>query len=201
MRSSRALAVGAIAPLALLAACGLPDDRTPRIITAQEAPLDLSEVPGNVATTTPQGDDEVEIYLVRDGRLEPTTRAAESEDLTTAITLLLAGPTEAERGRALASSIPSETELNSATKEGSTAILDLGCVGDVPIDSCGVLAVGGQDQLTIFAQLTCTAMEVSGVDGVRFLQDGNPQDVSTESGTAPSPEVVTCDDYRSLLRE
>ena len=44
----RRWALCAFHPIALaVAACGLPDDRTPRIIAADEAPLDLSEVPGN----------------------------------------------------------------------------------------------------------------------------------------------------------
>jgi len=185
----------------LLAGCGLPDDRTPRIIAAEEAPLDLSAQPGNVATTAAVGDDEVEIYLVREGQLEATTRSADEEDLATAIGLLLAGPTEAERQRGFSSSIPSlETELNSAAAEGGTAVIDLGCVGDVPADSCGVLAFTGQEGLLIFGQLTCTAMEVPGVTGVRFLQEGDPQDAPTVDGTAPSPQVVTCDDYDTLLR-
>lgn len=188
------------AAVLVVTGCGLPDDRTPRIIAVEEAPLDLSDQPGNVATTAAVGDDAVEIYLVRDSQLEATTRAAEEENLATAIALLLAGPTEGERGRGFSSSIPSETELNSAETEGQTAVIDLGCVGDVPTDSCGVLALTGQEGLTIFGQLTCTAVAVPGITGVRFLQEGEPQDAPTVDGTAPSPEVVTCDDYDTLLR-
>jgi hypothetical protein len=198
-RIDRRLAVLGIAALGLVAACGLPDDRTPRIIAAEDAPLDLSEVPGNVATTTPSGSAEVEIYLLRNGELEAASRSAEGEDLATAVSLLLAGPTEDERDRGFTSSIPQETELNSATLDGGTAVLDLGCTGDAPIDSCGVLALTGPTQLAIFGQLTCTATDAPGVTGVRFLQDGSPQDAPTETGTARSPEAVTCDDYATLL--
>jgi hypothetical protein len=201
MRSTRRrLAVLVISTVALAVGCGLPDDRTPRVIAAEDAPLDLSQVPGNVATTTPSGSAEVDIYLIRNGEIEATTRAAEGEDLQAAIGLLLGGPTDVERDRGFTSSIPQETELNSATLEGSTAILDLGCTGDAPIDLCGVLALTGPTQLAIFGQLTCTAMDIPGVTGVRFLQDSSPQDAPTESrGTATSPDVVTCDDYASLL--
>ena len=185
--------------LALLAGCGLPDDRTPRVIAAEDAPLDLSEVLGNVATTTPSGSAEVEVHLIRNGELEAVTRSAEGEDLAIAISQLLAGPTEGERGRGFTSQIPQETELNSASVEGGTAVLDLGCTGEAPIDLCGVLALTGPTQLLIFGQLTCTAMDAPGVTGVRFLQDGNPQDAPTDSGSARSPEAVTCDDYASLV--
>ena len=200
MRASgrRLVAVG-LAALGLLAACGLPDDRTPRIIAAEDAPLDLSQIPGNVATTTPSGSAEVELFLIRNGELEAATRGAQGEDLGTAIGLLLTGPTETERDRGFTSSIPQETELNSAALDGGTAVLDLGCTGEAPIDSCGVLALTGPTQLAIFGQLTCTAMEAPGVTGVRFLQDGSPQDAPTDTGSARSPEVVTCDDYASLL--
>lgn len=199
-RRSPLVAVAA-AVVALLVACGLPDDRTPRVIAAEDAPLDLSQVPGNVATTTPTGSAEVDIYLVRDGELETVTRSAQGEDLEAAISALLFGPTDAERDRGFTSSIPQETELNSATLEDGTAILDLGCTGEAPIDRCGILSLSGPGQLAIFGQLTCTAMDVPGVTGVRFLQDSSPQDAPTESrGTATSPQVVTCDDYASLLR-
>jgi hypothetical protein len=194
-RPARAL-VAALGAVAALGSCGLPDDRVPRIIAADETPLDLSEAPGSPGTTAPEGDDEVRLFFVREQALTPTTRSADDDDLETAITLLLAGPTEDER--TLSSSIPSETELNAASVDGGTAVLDLGCVGDVPADQCGVLAVGAVDQLTIFAQLTCTAMDVPGIEGVRFLQEGQPQDAPTDSGTIQSPSPVTCDDYRSL---
>jgi spore germination protein GerM len=200
VRARVALVVGVVVSAAAASGCGLPDDHSPRIITADEAPLDLSQVPSNVATTASQGNEEVEIYLVRDGQLEGVTRSSEDEGVQVAIELLLQGPTENEVRRSLSSSIPSETELNSVTFDGAVAILDLGCQGDAPIDSCGVLGVVGQVQLTIFGQLTCTAMAVRGVDGVRFLQDGAPQGAPTDSGTAPSPEAVTCDDYDSVLR-
>ena len=195
LAAARRLAVLAI--LAAVGGCGMPDDRVPRIIAADEAPLDLSETAGNAGTTTPEGDDEVRLYFVREGVLAATDRPAEEDDLDTAITLLLAGPAEDEA--ALDSSIPSETELNSAQVDGVTAILDLGCVGEVPAgEQCGVLAVGAVEQLTIFAQLTCTAMEVPGIEGVRFLQEGQPVDPPSDSGTIRSPATVTCDDYRTL---
>lgn len=196
MTRRRALAGAVVAAIAVLGACGVPDDRDPRIIAADDAPLDLSEIPGNPATTTPEGNDEVELFFVRDGVLTPTTRAAEDGGLETAITLLLVGPAEDESS--LSSSIPPETELNSAALDGTTAVLDLGCSGDAPADQCGVLAVVGVDQLTIFAQLTCTATEIRGIEGVRFLQEGQPQDPPSDSGTIRSPTPVTCDDYRSL---
>jgi hypothetical protein len=192
VRSAAALAV----VLTALTACGLPDDREPRIIAADDAPLDLSQIPGNPATTAPEGNDEVELFFVRDGVLTATTRASEDGDLDTAIALLLAGPAEDESS--LSSSIPSDTELNLASVDGSTAVLDLGCVGDETADPCGILGVVAVDQATAFAQLTCTAMDVAGIEGVRFLQEGQPQDAPTDSGTIQSPTPVTCDDYRSL---
>jgi hypothetical protein len=192
LRTAAALVLVATA----LAACGLPDDREPRIIAADDAPLDLSQIPGSPATTSPEGNDEVELFFVRDGVLTPTTRASEDGDLDTAIALLLGGPAEDEGF--LSSSIPSDTELNLASVDGSTAVLDHGCVGEESADPCGILGVVAVDQATAFAQLTCTAMDVAGIEGVRFLQEGQPQDAPTDSGTIQSPTPVTCDDYRSL---
>ena len=193
---SRRSAVVLLVLASFAGACGLPDDRSPRIISAAEAPLDLGDPAGGSAGETPEGNAEVELFFVRDGLLESVMRTAPNGDLSTTIALLLTGPADGES--ALSTSIPSETELNSATVDGETAVLDLGCLGDVPIDQCGVLAVGGQDQLTLFAQLACTATDVDGVDGVRFLQDGEPQDAPTDSGTTQSPAAVSCADYRSL---
>ena len=189
----------AAAVLAVTAAggCGLPDDRDPRVISTADAPLDLSEVPGADNPATPEGDDEVELYFVRDGGLLDTVmRPAENDDLTTTIQQLLVGPAEDEP--LLSTSIPPETVLNSATVDGTTAVLDFGCVAEAPPDQCGLLGVGGQGQLTLFAQLVCTANDVRGVEAVRFLHAGEPQDAPTDGGTIQSPTPVTCNDYRSL---
>lgn len=195
--AATALALGL---LGSIAACGLPDDRTPRIIAAEEAPLDLREAPDGNGAPASGGDDEVEIYLVRNGLLEQVSRASEGTDLATAIELLLEGTTDEEEARGFRTVIPLTTRLLVATHDGSTAVIDLGCEGEAAGETCGVNFPTGQDLITTFAQLTCTATAVPGIDGVRFLQEGAPQDVSTsDGGSVQSPEVVTCEDYRSLL--
>lgn len=194
-RARRLLVV--VAAVALAGACGLPNDRAPRVIAADDAPLDLAQIPGQAAEA--EGNERVELYFVRGGLLDSVSRLAPDGELATVLRLLIAGPLEDEPDLSTRIS-PSETELREAEVDGGIAIIDIGCVGDAPPDQCGLLAFGGQDQITLFAQLTCTAMDVTGINGVRFLQEGQPQDAPTEaSGTIQSPGVVTCNDYPSLL--
>ena len=191
----RALAAHAVALAVLLAGCGLPDDREPRVITAGEAPIDLDE--SDDAGPASGGSAELTLYFVRESRLVPVERSADAEILQTAIQALLEGPTEAEEAEQIGSAIPTETVLRGVTLENDTGIINLGCAQDVaPPAQCGLLGVGGTSQLILFAQLACTADAVRGVFGVQFQQEGEPQEAQIDGGLTSEP--VRCSDYRSL---
>ena len=200
MRRRAATAAVGLALGALLAGCGLPDDRDPRLITAEDAPLDLDEEAAGNASSS--GDAVVTLFFVLDGVLTEVTRATSAEDLTTAIEALLDRPTADEESAGLRTEIPAETQLIDATvDESGVATIDLGCApGEDPTitlpANCGVRGAEGTAQLTLFAQLVCTATRVEGVVGVVFLQDGAAQQAPIDGGLSPEP--VRCTDYRSV---
>jgi spore germination protein GerM len=180
----------------LLAACGLPDDREPRRITADEAPIDLDESDDDRPAAG--GSDEVTLYFVREGRLVPVDRAVDVETLQTAIQALLDGPTGVEEAEQLGSAILAETVLRGVAVDNNIGVINLGCSGEAAIPGqCGLLGVGGTDQVLLFAQLACTGDAVRGVFGVRFQQEGEPQQAPLADGPLTS-EPVRCTDYRSL---
>lgn len=199
MRPPAALAAAA---LAALAGCGLPDDREPHVITAEEAPLDLARTVVGPSSTGPA---EVVVYFVREGRLVEVTRDVEAATVSAAITAVLARPTPEEAAANVRSEIPPETELRSATVADGVATIDLGCtVGDGPSgtlpSNCGVQGTEGTAQLTLFAQLVCTADALPGVDGVLFLQEGTPQAAPVDGGLSTGAQPVRCSDYLSVQR-
>lgn len=185
------------------AACGIPSDDEPRVIAAENAPIDLNPINEDEPAG---GAAEVTLYFILGGRLVTIDRATGDDTPDVAINALLAGPTEAEalggEGDAqITTRIPDETELRGITIDGNVATIDLGCAADVAADpaGCGVLGVRGDDQVTLFAQLVCTADDFRAIASVRFLQEGQPQQAPLPEG--PTSEPVRCLDYRELHQE
>ena len=180
--------------LALLAAgCGLPDDNAPRLVAAEDAPLDLS--PSTVPVTEPvPSDDTVAVFFVNQdtGRLAAVRRPVAEPTPQAAIEQLLMGrlpddPTQ------LVSSIPPGTALLAAPViEGTTLVLDF-----VPVAQGGIFqGVQGEGQVSAFAQIVHTATGLAGISDVRFLVGGEAIDAPTEAGVSSEP--VGRDDYPSL---
>lgn len=201
MTRSVARLVAVVAAVVGAVGCGLPDDREPQIITAQDAPLDLARP--SAANNSSSGDIEVTLFFVRDGKLVDVTRAVDSQSPTEVVNALLARPTPEEEASGLRSEIPAETSLVDADATDGIATINLGCTTDdeatgaLPTN-CGIQGAEGTAQLTVFAQLTCTADALPGIDGVVFFQEGVPQDAPTDSGLATGSEPVDCNDYGSV---
>lgn len=199
-RPGRAIVAASAAAVALVGGCGLPDDREPRVITAQEAPLDLSESAAGNASAF--GDAEATLYFVREGALAPVPRATRDDSLVTALEALLNRPTTGEETAGLRTEIPAETQLIDAPIDAAgIATISLECAPDEEAtdalpSNCGLRGVEGTAQLTAFAQLVCTATRVDGVEAVLFFQDGTAQPAPVDAGTSPNP--VRCTDYLSV---
>jgi spore germination protein GerM len=197
----RAVVALLVAVGSTLAGCGLPDDRDPRVITAQEAPLDLDESAGG--NESESGNARATLYFVLEGVLAEVVRPVTDNSLETALGALLDRPTTEEANEGYRSEIPAETELIDADVDLETGIatINLGCApGDDPTitlpSNCGVQGAQGTAQLTLFAQLVCTATEVPGTESVLFLQEGTPQPAPIDGGISTEP--VRCSDYRSV---
>jgi hypothetical protein len=196
--------LGAVAvAVGVLAGCGLPDDRQPRVIAADDAPIDLDQAP-NANPPALGGDVEVELYFVEEGQLVRTRRSVRDGSLTGVITALFDGTSTEDEESALSTRIPPDTELvgQATVNNSGVATVELGCraeEGVRPPQNCGVLGIGGDQQLIVFGQIVCTATSVPGVSGVQFLQSGQPlpAGLPVEPGTTFEP--VRCTNYRSLL--
>ncbi|CAN5686066.1 hypothetical protein BH20ACT2_BH20ACT2_14610 [soil metagenome] len=185
MRRRAALAVAIVV---LLAGCGLSEDGAPRRIAAEAVPSDLLAPATSTTTTTPSSPTaEITLHFVRGERLYPLVVELETP-LTPSrvLSAVLNGPP---------STAPDDV---SSTAPPGLRLLD----AEPPRD--GLLTVGlsaevdniaSAAQKTLFAQLTCTATRLEGVNLVRFRVTDEIRRVSIDGDTA---EVVNCSDYLSL---
>lgn len=186
---ARLLALAAV--LVAAVGCGLPDDRRPRVVAGDDAPLDLSPST-TVATDDTEGGDVVSVFFIdrETGVLAPVVRSVPSVTPQTAIDQLLAGP-RPDEAESLVTAIPLGTVQLASSLEGGTLTVDLGPPGEG-----GIQSVQGQAQLQAFAQLVRTATGVSGVRDVLFRVAGEPIDAATDAGASSAP--VSRADYASL---
>lgn len=179
--------------LAIVAACGLPEDPAPRIIAAGDAPLALGDATTPTSTDEGPGATSVQLWFVDPTGdatvLRPLDRALRDTTPAGVFRTLLDGIL-ADDPFGVTTAIPIDTQLLGAGVDGTTAVINLG-----PAGNAGIFAIGGDEQKTAFGQLVFTALELPGVDSVRFEHDGEPFDAPSDNGTK-SP--VTDADYPSL---
>jgi len=185
----RALLVGM---LAALSACALPDDDKPRLVAAEDAPIDLSP-PSSAPGGGTSGDESVNVFFIdsETQKLEVRVRRVDVETPQAGIEALLEGLMPSEQD-ALDTAIPEDTRLRiGPVLDGNVLVVDL-----TPALPGGIQSVLGTTQLQAFAQLVQTVTAFSGVQSVRFLVEGEVIPVPTDNG--PVTEPVTREDYRSL---
>lgn len=190
-RPRRRVAVLAIVLTVGVAACGLPEDDEPRVVAAEDAPIDLSPTTAMPETTAGRGADEVELFFVdpEANRLRRVTRAVDAITEEAAITALLQGRVEGDPP-GLTSAIPPGTELIAIDRVESLLVLDLG-----PDGPEGIQGVQAEAQTRAFAQLVYTATALDGVGLVQFRVEGVPIDARTDG---PAKAEVNRTDYASL---
>lgn len=183
----RAIAVGLV--LVALGGCGVPDDAEPRLVAADDAPLDLT--PSTAPVTGDGAEDTVAVFFINQdtGRLAAVARPVTDRTPQEAIEQLLAGLAP-DDPPALVTRIPQGTVLLDSSLDGATLTLDLGPEGEG-----GIQGVQGEGQLQAFAQLVQTATGLSGVRDVRFRVGGDAIDAPTDAGVSSDP--VSRDDYAS----
>jgi hypothetical protein len=155
MRSGAAMAIA----VALLAACGVSPDASPRDLPRDEqviAPLPVAT--GGEA----EGPDR--IYLAAPGEtrlLRSVSRDTVSRrDL---LEVLLAGPNDDELDQQYTTFLPAELELVDTFQQGPLLFLDL---------SSEILELTGQPLSQALAQIVYTATELDGVKRVQITVDG-----------------------------
>lgn len=183
--------------LALVAGCGLPDDDEPRLVGADDAPVDLAPS-SPPATTQPGVGEVVDVYFVdsESGHLEAVPRIVEELGPSAVLTSLLEGPQEGDPDD-LTTAIPADTGLIDTRAEGNVLVVNL-----TAGESGGILSVVGTDQLRAFGQMVRTVTGLPGISAVRFAVDGQPINAPTDSGATANPaEPVDRGDYASLAPE
>ncbi|MBB2941421.1 spore germination protein GerM [Actinoplanes lutulentus] len=166
----------------LLAGCGIPAQDEPHAVTLPRGDL-------NTATAGPAPGGEVAevLCLVRDGRLVQAVRRVSSVPTTQRqLDDLTAGPTAAERGLGLSTSLSGTTlsVRNSNKSDGVT----------VEVAEAGARS----DEVLAYAQIVCTLTARADVASVSFTRDGDPLRVPRADGSL-TDQPLRGWDYRGLI--
>jgi hypothetical protein len=183
---SRSLAALTALVLALVG-CGIPTDGEPRPL-ADETTTTAADPEPDV------GDTVARVYLVSDSPLLiPRDRALEGEKTPEAVLDALLLPTSPEEQAAdLRSLVPALTTALGVTDEGDgTLAVDLSAEWDTLADPSALYAYG---------QVVLTLTELSSVERIRFLIEGDPVDAPPTVNQEPS-ETVEAEDYEPLKAE
>lgn len=186
-----------LAVAALLAACGVPGDGSPREVEAKNVPYKLlAPTAENTTTTQPSAftqTSRVKIYLADvDGKLRAVSRQVTAPSTAAkAVVSLLNGPSKEEADE-LHSAITTDTKLLGI--DGPTD-------GLVTLDlSHHLLDITGRQQILALAQVVYTATELPLVDRVLFQIDGENVEVPNGNGKLTASPLGRLS-YRDLLAD
>lgn len=171
------LAVVLVAGLA--AGCSTPVDSGPKTLRAASIPEDLRSALPTTTTTALSGDsEEVTVYFIQGDRLAPVKRRVNTPvTVEKVLQKLFAGPTRAEELEGLRSYISGDSTVLGAPVEARI----------VTVDVSKNFALGlATDQIVAVAQVVFTAVDVQGVTGVLFAENGRRLEVPEGDGSATS---------------
>ena len=183
MRRVLGLLLGAVA---LLVACGVPEDSAPQELTAADVPFGmLTTAP--TTTTTPidlAPDREAALYFMDvEGNLRPLNREVEDRSAATVIMTLLATDSSSLPPR-YSTNIPPDTTLLDSFVDDQVLTLDL---------SEQFTTVVGQRFIAAVAQIVYTATDLDGIEAVSFRVEGEDFPVNDENGAAQDEPVDRLD--------
>lgn len=186
----RAWFVVALALVALLAACGLPKDGSPRAISPDKVPYGLLG-PSSTAPGNEPGGETFTLYFLLGDRLQSASRRLVSPRIDDVLTALIAGPAKGDPST-LKSAIPTETHV--VRTELNDRVLTI-------VLSKEILGPQGPVQESAFAQLVYTATDLDGVSEVQFRvvgADGNETAATPQTDSGAKDGPLTRADYTSL---
>ncbi|MGC5028470.1 GerMN domain-containing protein [Micromonospora sp. DT229] len=188
MTGNRAGVAVAAVLLALVAACGVPGEDRPRVVTPPPGPLPPT---ATAAPTTAETGAVTEVlYFSRDDRLVPVTRRIdEVPAVEVQLRDLLAGPTQAERDDGLTNA------LTGALSNAEVELVDRQARVTV---TATVAETGSTHEMLAYGQIVCTLTARADVDTVVFLRDGAPLSVPRGDHSL-SPDPLTGADYALLI--
>jgi hypothetical protein len=180
------------AAVVALGACGVPVDKSPRLLSDSKVPFGLLD-PATTTTTSPaDAPATVEVFMLGPSdRLVGKDRPVSAATLPAAIGALLNGPSTGESAAGFFTFVNPQTKLIGAgVSPDGVATVNLSQEFGTGNASEQVLAV---------AQVVYTATGVPGVQSVLFELEGKPIDVPTEDGTLTQGQAVTRTDYAGLV--
>ena len=177
MRVVLALLSGLLA----LAGCGVEPQTAPQPLT----------IPAPEASQPGQRSDDVglqlTVFFVHGAALVPVRRTVDAVSATEALDVLAVGPTRAEVIAGLRTALaPQPLSVDVGMPGGMTSVA-------VTTEFTGI---SGANQLLAVAQVVWTLTGLEGTEQVRFLVDGIPVEVPTDSGLTNAP--VSRDDFASV---
>lgn len=168
-------------PLALVAAllvtaaaCGVAVDDEPRRLHVPETTTTVVAPPSTGRFSTV-------LYYVSEGDLLPVVRDLPDRTLQSILTALLDPPAESLEG--LGTSIPAGTTLLDLQRDRNQIAIDLSASFD---------NVVGQSRQQAIGQIVLTVTELTDIEVVRFMVEGEPVSVGSPV-RGDTPEVTACD--------
>ncbi len=178
--------LAALLLVALVTACGVPQDDEPRALDPREAPFRVFDD----AAPAPEGDGRVALYFVRDDLVVLQTRAVErSTSIRELLDLLLEGPTPEQVSAGTRSALPTTFDVEEVR---------------VGVDGVAVVTLGGgATQVGAsplgFAQVVATLTAPGRARAVRFRLEGDDLPVPRGDGSLTTGPLGRAD-YADLLR-
>lgn len=167
--------------LALLTGCGVEPQESPEVLT-----IPVPEISAAEERTEAIGP-ALTVYFVRGDALAPAERGTPVADARSALELLALGPTRVEVIGGLRTALaPQSLRVDEGVPGGITSV-------SVTREFTGIT---GGNQLLAVAQVVWTLTDLPGTTQVRFLVEGVPVEVPTDSGLTDSP--VGRDHFRSV---
>lgn len=183
------LLVGA---LVVLAACGIPNDGSPRQIADEKVPFDLLGPNTTTPANTVPGGLTVRLYFLNGTAVEAITRTVTNREPRSVLDELIRGVTETDPA-GITTAIPKDTQIVDVATDGTTLVVTL---------NSAILNIAGAEQKNAFGQLVYTVTDLD-FSGVRFRvtdASGNQQDVPTPTDNGAKAGPVDRSDFLSLQK-
>ena len=174
-----------IAVALAVVSCGVPTDRSAKMVPARDVPFGLLNKNSGVATPS-SGEERVTIYLARNDKLVAVPRSiGRPVTLDSLLDSLRAGPTSGEVSAGVRSALPASRSVRSVALARGTATLDL---------DRRFTTLSAGDQVLALAQIVFTVTDRPGMGLVRFTQGRIAIEVPRGNGSLTAARVAR-DDY------
>ena len=175
-----------------LAACGIPNDGTPRQIADDKVPFGLLGPSTTTPASTVPGGPNVRLYFLNGTQVEAVSRSVTNRDPQSVLDELIKGVTDTDPP-GITTAIPKDTQILRVDTDANTLVVTL---------NSAILNISGAEQKNAFGQLVYTVTDLN-FSGVRFRvtdASGTAQDVPTPTDNGAKAGSVDRNDFLSLQK-